>query len=86
MQGVVEFLMSSIMKIHLGIFQWKIFCKPVKIWQNYSHEFVASLFGRTLYIAEFMYICRTKLERLHNVTDSRVRWKVQISGEMHAKT
>jgi len=51
MHGVVRFLVTSFLQIYPGIFQWKFyfFLKSVKIWQNYGHEFVASLFWPTVY-------------------------------------
>ena len=45
MQGVVRFLITTLMLIYLGVFWWKKIWKPVEIWQNYSHETVVSLFG-----------------------------------------
>ena len=44
-QGVVGFLLTSLLQIYHGIFQWKNICKSVRIWHSYGHEFVASLFG-----------------------------------------
>ena len=43
MQGVVTFLITSLLKIYEGIL--KKISKSVKIWRNYGHEFVALLFG-----------------------------------------
>ena len=37
--------MSILLQIYQGIFQWKKFCKSVKIWQNYDHESLAPFFG-----------------------------------------
>ena len=48
MQGVVGFLITSLLQIYQGIFQWKM-CKSVNIRQNYGHQLVASLFWPTLY-------------------------------------
>jgi len=63
MHGLFGFLISSWLQIYQGMFQYfekyfykkkiekfyKILCKLVKIWRNYGHEFVASLFWHTLY-------------------------------------
>jgi len=48
MQGVVGFLITSLLKIYQEISQWIFFWKSVKIWQNHGHEFVVSLFWPTL--------------------------------------
>jgi len=44
MQGVVGFLITSLLQIYQGIFHAKKLWKSVKIWQNYGREFVVSLF------------------------------------------
>jgi len=71
--------------IHQGIFQWKFFCKSVKIWQNYGHEFVASLFGAHRVYRRAYASVVLNLNDHTEVADSRVRWKVQISGKMQIK-
>jgi len=49
MKCVVEFVLTSLLQIYQEILEWIFFFKSVKIWQNYGHEFVASLFWSTLY-------------------------------------
>jgi len=44
MQGTVGFLITILLQIYQRIFPWQKNLKSVKIWQNYGHEFVASLF------------------------------------------
>jgi len=44
MQDVTGFLTTALLQIYQGNFQWKKL-KSFKIWQNYGHEYVASLFG-----------------------------------------
>jgi len=61
MGGEVGLLITSLLQINRGIFQWKQFLKSVKIWQNYGHEFVASLFWPTLYVPQFPYRYGTEM-------------------------
>jgi len=49
MQGVVRFLVSTLLQIYQEIFQWKK-RKSVKIWQKYGYEYVISLFWPILYL------------------------------------
>ena len=50
MQGVMGFLITSLLQIYLGIFQWKNLVDRLILWQNCGHQFVASLVWPTLYI------------------------------------
>ena len=45
MQRLVGLLMITLMQIYK---ESEKNCKSIKIWQNYGHEFVASLFRPTL--------------------------------------
>ena len=45
MQGVVGFLVTSLLQILRRNLLVTKFCKSVKIWHSYGHKFVASLFG-----------------------------------------
>ena len=56
MQEWWNFWITTLLQIYQGIFQWKQLCKSVKIWQNYGHEFVASLFWPTLVPSEVWWI------------------------------
>ena len=49
MQGLVGFSTALYFKFTRESSS-DFFCKSVKIWQNYGHEFVASLFWPTLYV------------------------------------
>jgi len=50
------------------IFQWIFFSKLVKIWQNYGHEFVASLFWPTmLYV---VHSSKHNCQRITRILDS----------------
>ena len=50
MQGLVELLITSLLQIHTKEPSSEKNCKSVKVRQNYSHVFVASLFWLILHV------------------------------------
>ena len=50
MQGVVELLITSLLQIYTKEPSSEKKCKSVKVRQNYSHVFVASLFWLILHV------------------------------------
>jgi len=68
MQGLVGFLINIYWKFIKESCKSE-FCKLVKIWQNYGHEFVASLFGQRCMTESSAVICKFRFKKFATIPE-----------------